>query len=63
MSALSAKRYRVTIQRWESHAAVVEASSQDEAETAALALWESDSEAFTCEDGGITDVGCKVIAK
>lgn len=61
MSALTAKRYCVTIQRWESHAAVVEASSQEEAETAALALWESDSEAFSFKDGGIDGVTVEVM--
>lgn len=57
MSALPLRRYRVVVLEWLSHDTVVEASSKEEAEATALALWnEGTGDAFSFEDSGIDGV-------
>ena len=56
MSALPLRRYRVVVLEWLSHVAVIEASSQAEAETNALDLWNQADGSFSFEDQGIDGV-------
>jgi len=56
MSALPLLRYRVVVLEWLSHVAVIEASSQAEAETKGLNLWNEADGSFSFEDQGIDGV-------
>lgn len=56
MSAFPSRRYRVVVIGWLSHMAVVEASSQEEAEAKGLNLWTAADGFFSFEDSGIDGV-------
>ena len=56
MSAFPLRRYRVVYLACLSHKAVVEASSKEEAEATALALWNQADGSFALEDQGADGV-------
>jgi hypothetical protein len=65
MSALSSRRYRVTIIEWISYVGVIEAASSDEAEEMALDIRGTDAEndMFSFKDSGVSDVLVEKIRK
>ena len=58
MSAFPSRRYRVTVVEWLSHVAIIEATSAEQAEEAALEIRGTDAEMnrFSFEDSGVSGV-------